>query len=124
MRRGEKVNVDVNVLVEGDAAPGTLVTQDANTIADRGRGDVHPRAADRCRSRAPRPAPRSPPASSSCPRASRLIVDPETLVVNVVAAPTAEDLESDGAGEATEAAASGRGEPTRPQAEGEAEASE
>src|SRR6201997_1978476 len=32
VRRGEKVTVDVNVVVEGDAANGTLVTQDANTI--------------------------------------------------------------------------------------------
>ena len=32
VRRGEKVTVEVNVVVEGEAAPGTLVTQDANTI--------------------------------------------------------------------------------------------
>ena len=33
-----------------------------------------------------------------------LISDPELLVVNVVAAPTEEDLEAEGAGEAGEAA--------------------
>ena len=32
VRRGEKVTVEVNVLIEGEATPGTLVTQDANTI--------------------------------------------------------------------------------------------
>src|SRR6478735_436411 len=32
VRRGEKVTVEVNVVVEGEAAPNTLVTQDANTI--------------------------------------------------------------------------------------------
>src|SRR5690349_23633713 len=32
VRRGEKVTVEVNVVVEGEAAHGTLVTQDANTI--------------------------------------------------------------------------------------------
>src|SRR6201994_4717599 len=32
VRRGEKVVVDVNVVVEGDAAPGAVVTQDASTI--------------------------------------------------------------------------------------------
>src|ERR1700758_2612528 len=32
VRRGEKVTVEVTVSVEGDAAPGTLVTQDANTV--------------------------------------------------------------------------------------------
>ncbi|EUA85890.1 ribosomal protein L25, Ctc-form [Mycobacterium ulcerans str. Harvey] len=32
VRRGEKVVVEVSVAVEGHAAPGTLVTQEANTI--------------------------------------------------------------------------------------------
>src|ERR1700761_2153169 len=32
VRRGEKVTVEVNVIVEGEAIPGTLVTQDSNTI--------------------------------------------------------------------------------------------
>ena len=44
-----------------------------------------------------------------------MISDPDMLVVNVVAAPTAEDLEGEGAGEAAEAAegeeaAAGEGE--------------
>ncbi|GGC68414.1 50S ribosomal protein L25/general stress protein Ctc [Hoyosella rhizosphaerae] len=33
VRKGEKVSVDIPIVVEGDAAPDTLVTQDANTIA-------------------------------------------------------------------------------------------
>src|SRR3954462_3031306 len=32
VRRGEKVTVDVNVILEGDPASDALVTQDANTI--------------------------------------------------------------------------------------------
>src|SRR6478609_6749693 len=32
VRRGEKVHVEVNVVVEGEAAPDTLVTQESNTI--------------------------------------------------------------------------------------------
>lgn len=32
IRRGEKVVVDVTIVLTGDAAPGTLVSQDANTI--------------------------------------------------------------------------------------------
>src|SRR6478752_5853821 len=54
------------------------------------------------------------------PKGVSLTVDPETLVVNVVAAPTAEDLESDGAGEADDTAAPAEDDA----AEGEAEASE
>ncbi|MFT4041617.1 MAG: 50S ribosomal protein L25/general stress protein Ctc [Gordonia sp. (in: high G+C Gram-positive bacteria)] len=32
VRRGEKVTVEVVIVVEGDSAPGTLVVQDANTV--------------------------------------------------------------------------------------------
>ena len=32
VRRGEKVIVDVNVVIEGEAMPGALVTQDTSTI--------------------------------------------------------------------------------------------
>src|SRR3954470_17588012 len=32
VRRGEKVTVDVTVVIEGEAVPGTLVTQDTSTI--------------------------------------------------------------------------------------------
>src|SRR6476659_7432505 len=32
VRRGEKVTVEVNVVVEGEAVSGSLVTQDSNTI--------------------------------------------------------------------------------------------
>ena len=38
------------------------------------------------------------------PSGVALVSDPEMLVVNVVAAPTAEDLEAEGAGEVAEAA--------------------
>jgi large subunit ribosomal protein L25 len=38
------------------------------------------------------------------PKGVNLISDPETLVVNVVTAPTAEDLEEEGAGETAEGA--------------------
>ena len=41
------------------------------------------------------------------PEGVSLVTDPETLVVNVVAAPTAEDLEAEGGGEAGEEAAEG-----------------
>ena len=49
VRRGEKVTVEVNVVVEGEAVPGTLVTQDANTIEIEADGTVDSRAAHRVR---------------------------------------------------------------------------
>jgi large subunit ribosomal protein L25 len=33
VRKGEKVTIDVSIHLEGDAAPGTTVNQDANTIS-------------------------------------------------------------------------------------------
>src|SRR6476620_4443111 len=63
VRRGEKVTVEVNVVVEGDES-GTQFSAGSITL----------------------------------PSGVNLISDPDTLVVNVVAAPTAEDLEGEGAG--------------------------
>ena len=54
--------------------------------------------------------------SITLPAGVNLISDPDTLVVNVVAAPTAEEMEGEGAGEAAERPS---GEEA---AEGEAEA--
>jgi large subunit ribosomal protein L25 len=33
IRKGEKVTIDVSIHLEGEAAPGTLVNQDANTVS-------------------------------------------------------------------------------------------
>jgi large subunit ribosomal protein L25 len=38
VRRGEKVTVEVNVAVEGEAAPGTLVTQEVNAVEIEAEG--------------------------------------------------------------------------------------
>jgi len=119
VRRGEKVTVEVNVVVEGEAAYGTLTTQDANTITIEADVQSSPTTIT-IRLRAPRSARSSRRPRSRCPRESRWCSDPEMLVVNVVAAPTAEDLESEGAGEAAEEA-EGEGEEA---AEGEGEAGE
>jgi len=111
VRRGEKVTVEVNVVVEGESAPGTLVTQETNAIeieaealsipdqlsvSVEGAGEGTQIAAGQI----------------ELPRGVTLISDPELLVVNVVTAPSAEDLEAEGAGEAAA---------TAPAAEAEAE---
>ena len=49
VRRGEKVTVEVNVVVEGEAVNGTLVTQDANTIEIEADVHVDSRPAHRLR---------------------------------------------------------------------------
>ena len=66
VRRGEKVTVEVNVVVEGEAAPGTLVTQETNTIEIEADVQSIPEQLT-CRSRASRPAPSSRPAQLQLP---------------------------------------------------------
>jgi large subunit ribosomal protein L25 len=101
VRRGEKVTVEVNVLVEGEATHGTLVTQDANTITIE--ADVQSIPDHLTVSVEGAEIGTQFTASSiTLPSGVNLISDPDTLVVNVVSAPTAEDLEGEGAGEAAE----------------------
>ena len=69
VRRGEKVTVEVNVIVEGEAVPGTLVTQDSQHHRDRGRRAVDPRAAHGVGRGRRRSARSSPRARSRCPTA-------------------------------------------------------
>ncbi|GAA1481559.1 50S ribosomal protein L25/general stress protein Ctc [Gordonia sinesedis] len=94
IRRGEKVTVEVVIVVEGDAAPGTLVMQDANTVEIEADAmsipeqfvvDVEGREAGV-----------SIYASDlDLPEGVELISDPETLIVAVNEAPTAEELEAE-----------------------------
>jgi large subunit ribosomal protein L25 len=103
VRRGEKVTVEVNVVVEGEAVSGSLVTQDSNTITIEAEAlsipeqlSVSIEGADI--------GTQFTAGSITLPSGVSLISDPDMLVVNVVAAPTAEELESEGAGEAAEGA--------------------
>ncbi len=104
VRRGEKVTVEVNVILEGDTIPGTLVTQDTNTIEIEADAMSIPQqfvlsieGADI--------GTQFTAGSITLPDGVSLISDPEMLVVNVVAAPTEEDLDAEGAGDAEEGAA-------------------
>jgi large subunit ribosomal protein L25 len=104
VRRGEKVTVEVNVVVEGDAAPGTLVTQDANSIEIE--ADVQSIPENLSVSVEGVTAGTQINASDiELPSGVTLVSDPELLVVNIVVAPTEQDLEAEGAGEEGEAAA-------------------
>jgi large subunit ribosomal protein L25 len=103
VRRGEKVTVEVNVVVEGEAIPGTLVTQDTNTIEIEADVQAIPdhltvsvEGADI--------GTQFTASSITLPSGVSLISDPEMLVVNVVSAPTAEDMEGEAAGEEAEVA--------------------
>jgi large subunit ribosomal protein L25 len=103
VRRGEKVTVEVNVIVEGDAGPDTLVNQESNTIEIESDAMSIPEhltlSVEGIAAGTQFLASQIP-----LPDGITLISDPELLVVNVIPAPTAADLESEGAGEATESA--------------------
>ncbi len=104
VRRGEKVTVEVNVVVEGDAVPGTLVTQDTNSIEIE--ADVQSIPENLTVSVEGVAAGTQITASDiELPQGVTLVSDPELLVVNIVVAPTEADLEAEGGGEEGDAAA-------------------
>lgn len=117
VRRGEKVHVEVNVVVEGEAGPDTLVTQETNTIEIEAEAMSIPEQLTVSVEDAP-PGTQFTAGQITLPKGVSLVSDPDLLVVNVVNAPTAADLAEEGAGEAAE------GEAAAPEAEegGEAEA--
>ncbi len=105
VRRGEKVVVDVHVVVTGNAAPGTLVTQEvtnlqveADALAIPDEIEVSVQDAEI--------GTRVLAGDVTLPPGVELRTDPEQLVVNVVAQTTAEDeAESAAEDEAAPAAA-------------------
>ena len=104
VRRGEKVTVEVNVVDEGEAAPGTLVTQDANTIEI----EADPTSIPQQFTVSVEDAEEGTQITAgdiALPAGVSLVSDAEMLVVNVVEAPSEEELEAEGAGEEGEAAA-------------------
>jgi large subunit ribosomal protein L25 len=101
VRRGEKVVVEVSVVVEGEAAPDTLVTQETNAIEIEAEALSIPEQLTVSVEGA-EPGTQIAAGQISLPRGVNLISDPELLVVNVLNAPTAEELEEEGAGEVPE----------------------
>lgn len=117
VRRGEKVVVEVTVVIEGEAGPDTLVTQETNTIEIEAEALSIPEQLTVSVEDA-EPGTQFTAGQIALPSGVNLISDPEMLVVNVVNAPTAADLEEEGAGEPAEGAEAAAEEA------GEAEASE
>jgi large subunit ribosomal protein L25 len=101
VRRGEKVVVEVNVVVEGEAAPDTLITQETNAIEIEAEAFSIPEQLTVSVEGA-EPGTQFTAGQITLPAGVNLISDPDMLVVNVVNAPTAEDLEEEGAGEEAE----------------------
>ena len=118
VKRGEKVTVEVPVHLEGEAASGTLVTQDATTIEIETEALSIPENLT-VSIEGVEEGTQILAGDVPLPSGVTLISDPEMLVVNIVAAPTAEELESEGGGESIEDQADSAAE-TETEAGGEA----
>lgn len=94
VRRGEKVVVDVPIVVSGEAAPGTLVSQDMNSLQVEADALSIPEEFEVSVEGA-EIGTRVLAGEVSLPRGVELHTDAEYLVVNVTAAPTEEDLEAE-----------------------------
>ena len=116
VKRGEKVTVEVPVHLEGDAASGTLVTQDATTIEIEAEALSIPESLTVSIEDAEE-GTQILAGDVTLPSGVTLISDPEMLVVNIVAAPSAEEMAEEGSGEEVEAPAE-----AAESAEGEGEA--
>jgi large subunit ribosomal protein L25 len=113
VRRGEKVVVEINAVIEGEAAPGTLVTQETSAVEIEAEALSIPEELTVSIEGA-EAGTQFTAGELTLPEGVTLVSDPELLVVNVVEAPTAEELEEDTAPEGAEAAA-------EPEAEEESE---
>jgi len=121
VRRGEKVVVEVDVVIEGEAGPDTLVTLETDAIEIEAEALSIPEQLT-VSVEGVGPGTQFTAGQISLPAGVNLISDPELLVVNVVNAPTAEELEEEGAGEVPEkeeeaAAEAGEAEATAEESE-------
>ncbi|MGV0624682.1 50S ribosomal protein L25/general stress protein Ctc [Mycolicibacter minnesotensis] len=95
VRRGEKVIVEVNVVIEGDAGPSTLVTQEASTVEIEAEALSIPDQLVISIEGAPA-GTQFTAGGIELPAGVSLVTDPETLLINVIEAPTAEETTEDG----------------------------
>ena len=121
VRRGEKVVVEVDVVIQGEAGPDTLVTLETDAVEIEAEALSIPEQLT-VSVEGVGPGTQFTAGQISLPAGVNLISDPELLVVNVVNAPTAEELEEEGAGEVPEkeeeaAAEAGEAEATAEESE-------
>ncbi|AGT93879.1 50S ribosomal protein L25/general stress protein Ctc [Rhodococcus sp. WS1] len=92
IKKGEKVTIDVHVVVVGDAAAGTMVAQDASTISIEADA-LHIPEQIEVSVEGLEIGTQILASQLELPAGSVLQADADTLIVNVVAAPTEADLE-------------------------------
>ncbi|WP_186629047.1 50S ribosomal protein L25/general stress protein Ctc [Rhodococcus sp. BP22] len=104
LKKGERVSVEVNVLVEGDAAAGTLVYTDSTVIEIDADALSIPESIT-VSVEGLEAGSQILAGAVTLPENVTLVSDAEMLLVNVVEAPSEEDLEGEAAEETTPEAA-------------------
>jgi large subunit ribosomal protein L25 len=104
VKRGEKVTVDVPVQLTGEAARGTLVVTENNTLSITAEA-LHLPDHLEVSIEGLESGSRITAADVTLPRGSELAADPETVIAVVSVAPSAEEMEGDTAEAAEETAA-------------------
>ncbi|MCH1865874.1 50S ribosomal protein L25/general stress protein Ctc [Nocardioides sp. CFH 31398] len=94
VRRGEKVTVDVPVVVVGEAGPETLVVTESGTISLEVEATRIPEQIEVSVEGA-EVGTQIPASELELPEGAELLTDGEALVVNVTNAPTAEEVEAE-----------------------------
>ena len=94
VRRGEKVTVDVAIHLVGEAGPDTLVVVDHNTVPVEAEATQIPEQIVVSVAELP-PGTQILARDLQLPDGSSIDLDPETLIVNITNAPTAEALEAE-----------------------------
>jgi large subunit ribosomal protein L25 len=94
VRRGEKVQVDIAVHVEGEAISGALVVTESPTILVEAEATHIPEGVTVSVEGLDVGA-QIHASDLQLPDGTTLVIEPDTLIVNVTAAPTAEQLEAE-----------------------------
>jgi large subunit ribosomal protein L25 len=115
VRRGEKVTVELPIILTGEPAPGGLVNQDLNTLTVEAEATHIPDSVE-VSIEGLEVGSHITAADVALPAGTTLASDPELLVVGVVSAPSAAAVEADLASSETELGI----ERTASQAEGDA----
>ena len=94
VQRGEKVAVEVPIVLTGDASPGTLVTQDA-TVIEVSVEALHIPDQFEVSLEGATAGKQVFAKDVELPKGAELVTDPETLIVAVNVAPSAADMDAD-----------------------------
>jgi large subunit ribosomal protein L25 len=101
VRRGERVTIDVPLVITGDVAPGAMLGQEHTSVQIEAEATHLPSEIEVSVQGLDAGA-HITAGDLTLPAGATLITDAETLLLNVSTAPTAEDIEADTAGSIAE----------------------